>query len=58
MMMQGIAPKASQKPLQNHYTKLEALIYQGGLWSPKPHIQVRFLAGAPLGNPSLGAQGS
>jgi hypothetical protein len=47
MMMQGIAPKASQKPLQNHYTELEVLIDQGGLRSPKPQIQVRFLTGAP-----------
>jgi hypothetical protein len=47
MMMQGIASNASQKPLQNHYFEMEALIYQNGLRSPKPHIQVRFLAGAP-----------
>jgi hypothetical protein len=55
MMMQAVAPKASQKPLQDHYRELEALIYQDGLRSPKPHIQVRFLAGAPLGKPSFEA---
>jgi hypothetical protein len=52
-MMHCIAPNVIKKPLQNHYTKLEALIYQDGLRSPKPHIQVRFLAGAPAGKRGL-----
>jgi len=46
-MMQGIASNVTRNPLQNHYSNVEALIYKESLRSPKPHIQVRFLAGAP-----------
>jgi hypothetical protein len=52
-MLRRNAPKASQKPLQNHYSEVLPLYFQQGWRSPKPHIQVRFLAGAPLGKPSF-----